>query len=154
MLARIAAVTEPNRPAQHLREALDDYRRKGQINLVDLISLNVEKTLEYISPAGVVVPTVSGHTARMISRFKLPVWIIAVSPQEATCQHLQFAYGVYPWCEKKYPLDWNTFARKLRRTRGMAGKLFVLTEGPSPRNPKANHRLEIIDLDRAEKRAR
>jgi pyruvate kinase len=92
------------------------------------------------------VPTVTGNTARTISRFKLPVWIVAVSPEEATCHGLQFSYGVFPLHEQEHSRDWKTFARRWVRREGLADGLLVLTEGPSRDNPKANHRLEIIDL--------
>ncbi len=32
------------------------------------------------------------------------------------------------------------------QSQGLIEGLVVLTEGPSPDNPKANHRLEVIDL--------
>jgi pyruvate kinase len=82
----------------------------------------------------------------MVSRFKLPVWIAAVSPEEATCHGLQFSYGVHPVCEPEHSRDWKTFARRWVQSEGLADGLVVLTEGPSRDNPEANHRLEIIDL--------
>lgn len=60
---------------------------------VNLISHNVEYTVDDLTPTAVIVPTATGHTARMISRFKLPVWIAAVSSAETTCYGLQFLYG-------------------------------------------------------------
>ena len=92
----------------------------------------------------------SGATARNVARFRLPVWLAAVSPGEATCQALQFSYAVSPVHEPDYPEDWNAFARAWVRERGLKGDLAILTEGPSPRNPDANNRMEIIDLDRAQ----
>ena len=96
MLAQIAAAVEPHRPRYRLEEALKTYGRDGNITLTDLISLSVETTLETASPAAVIVPTRSGYTARMIARFKFPVWVTAVSRHERTCQGLAFSYGVFP----------------------------------------------------------
>jgi pyruvate kinase len=148
MLAQIAAAVEPYRPRYRLEEALKTYGRDGDITLTDLISLSVENTLERVSPAAVIVPTESGYTARMIARFKLPVWITAVSRHESTCQGLAFSYGVYPVHEPEPPFDWKPFARKWLKTHGLKGDLVVLTEGPSIRNEQANNRMELIDLSR------
>jgi pyruvate kinase len=146
MLAQIATAVEPHRPRHRLKEALKTYGRDGNITLTDLISLSVETTLERTSPAAVIVPTRSGYTARMIARFKFPVWVTAVSRHEKTCQGLAFSYGVYPVCQLEPPLDWRPFAREWVETHGLTGKLVVLTEGPSIRNEQANNRMELIDL--------
>jgi pyruvate kinase len=148
MLAKIAVAVEPHRPRYPLEEAVKSYGRDGDITLVDLISLNVENTLERMTPAALIVPTTSGHTARMISRFKLPVWITAVSRHSSTCQGLAFSYGVYPVHEPELPEDWKPFARKWLKDHKIEGNIVILTEGPSKRNPKSNNRLEIIDLER------
>ena len=113
---------------------------------MDLISRNVQRTVVDLAPTAVIVPTATGHTARMISRFKLPVWIVAASPEEATCHGLQFSYGVHPVYEPEPSGDGTTFARLWVQSEGLADGLVVLTEGPSRGNPEANYRLEIIDL--------
>jgi len=148
MLARIAATIEPFRPGYGVRETLRAIGRDGKIGLTDLIALSVETTLNRISPAAVIVPTHSGATARSIARFRLPVWITAVSSSEATCQRLQFSYGVYPMHEPDHPDDWKGYAGKWLQDHEVAGNLVVLTEGPSAKHPRANHRMEIIDIDR------
>lgn len=148
MLAKIAAAIEPRRTDYPVREAVKAYSQEGKIKLSDLIALSVETTLEHISPAVVVVPTRSGATARSIARFRLPVWIAAVSSQETTCQGLQFSYGVYPVHEPDHPEDWNAYVRDWLRSHGVEGNLVVLTEGPSSKHPEANNRMELIDLTR------
>jgi pyruvate kinase len=146
MLAKIAEAIEPHRPAHDVREALKDLDGGGKVSLADLIAFSVETTLERISPAAVFVPTRSGYTARSIARFRLPVWIAAVSSQETTCQGLQFSYGVYPVDEPEHPENWNAFARQWLQKHGVEGDLVILTEGPSSKRPETNNRMEIIDL--------
>jgi pyruvate kinase len=146
MLAKIAAATESHRIAHPVRETLKVDRGNGHVSLVDLIALSVATTVERASPAAVMVPTRSGATARTLSRFKLPVWIAAVSSQEATCQGLQFSYGVYPVHEPEHPEDWNRFARHWLQAEGVEGDFVILTEGPSSKRPETNNRMEIIDL--------
>jgi pyruvate kinase len=127
---------------------LKTYGRDGNITLRDLISLSVETTLERVTPAALIVPTRSGYTARMIARFKLPVWITAVSRHESSCQGLAFSCGVFPVHEPQPPVDWKPFARKWVKAHKIKGNIVVLTEGPSERNPEANNRMELIDLSR------
>jgi pyruvate kinase len=152
MLAKIAATIEPRRTEYPMREDVKQHSREGKISLTDLIALSVETTLEHISPAVVVVPTRSGATARSIARFRLPVWVAGVSSQEATCQGLQFSYGVCPVHEPDHPEDWNTFVRNWLQSHGVEGDLVVLTEGPSSKHPEANNRMELIDLSRTSAR--
>jgi len=146
MLAKIAAAVEPERRQIPVREMFRGVDIKNKVPPARLIDLSVETVIQYASPAAVFVPTRSGATARSIGRFRLPVWIIAVSSQEATCQNLQFSYGVYPVCEKDHPDNWKSFVRDWLARHEVLGDLVVLTEGPSTKHPDANHRMEIIDL--------
>ena len=146
MLARIAAETEPHRRGYRLKEFLESYGRDDDVSQMDLIALAVHSTRERISPAAVLVPTRSGAMARNISRFKLPVWIAAVSSLEETCQALQLSYGVHAIRESDNPSDWKAYARQLVETLQLEGDLVLLTEGPSPERPHASHRMEILDL--------
>jgi pyruvate kinase len=146
MLAKIAAAIEPHRRTHYVRDTLQGTGRDGTITLPDMIAMSVETTFHRISPAAVFVPTHSGYTARSITRFRLPVWIIAVSSQEPTCQNLQFSYGVYPVCTTGHPVDWTEHIRAWVRTHGIDGELAILTEGPSAEFPNTNNRMEIIEL--------
>ena len=148
MLSRIAAAIEPYRTSMSVREALHADRQEDEVRMEDLIALSVETTLKRITPPTVVVPTHSGATARSIARFRLPVWITAVSSQGKTCQDLMFSYGVFPVCEPEHPANWRTWTKNLLANQGLAGDLVVLTEGPSARRPDRNNRMEIIDLTR------
>jgi pyruvate kinase len=94
----------------------------------------------------VIIPTRSGATARRISRFRLPVWISAVSNDHSICQRLQFSYGVNPVQVTDFPDNWKLFARDLMKSYGLEGNLAVLTEGPSPKHPETNNRIELMDL--------
>jgi pyruvate kinase len=146
MLAKIAATVEQSRPMTTVKEPFKGVDLTGKVLPAHLIALSVEACLEYLSPAAVFVPTHSGATARRIGGFRLPVWIIAVSSQEATCQALQFSQGVYPVYEPDHPDDWNAYAKDRLRECGLQGSFAILTEGPSTKHPETNHRMEIIEL--------
>jgi pyruvate kinase len=151
MLAKIAAAVEPERHQIPVREMFQGMDIRDKVPHARLIDLSVETVLEYASPAAVFVPTRSGNTARSICRFRLPVWIIALSSQEATCQNLQFSYGVFPVHEKDHPENWKPYVKELLQRHGIPGDIVVLTEGPSTKHPDANHRMEIINLRSSEK---
>jgi pyruvate kinase len=146
MLVKIAAATEPSRPSYKAREILREYNRKDDVSVRDLLTMSVETIVEHVSPALVLVPSLSGGTAKSITRFRLPVWIAAVSADEAVCQNLTFSYGIYPVHELDPPEIWNEFARNWLRSYGVDGNFVVLSTGPSPKYPQGNNRIEIIDL--------
>ncbi|MCX5882402.1 MAG: pyruvate kinase, partial [Deltaproteobacteria bacterium] len=147
-LAKIAAAVEPHRPTLTVKELYPGINLAGKLRPAHLIALSVETCLEYMLPAAVFAPTHSGETARKIAGFRLPVWTIAVSSLNSTCQALQFSQGVYPVHEPEHPDDWNAYARNWLLEHELPGNFALLTEGPSSKYPKANNRLEIIDLMR------
>ena len=146
MLAKIAAAVEPERRQIPVKEMFEGIDLMGKIKPEHLIAGSVETSLELVTPAAVFVPTRTGATARSIDRFRLPVWIIAVSSEEATCQNLQFSFGVYPVCEKDHPEKWKPYVKEWLERLGLQGDIVVLTEGPSRKHPDTNHRMEVIDL--------
>lgn len=148
MLVNIAEAIEPYRPGYRVREALKSIVTGKKATSGDLISLSVEGALERMPISAVVVTSHGGSTARRLARLRLPVWVAAVTSQEATCQSLQFSYGVHPVYEREDPESWTAYTRKWVSTEGLTGSLAILIEGPSPRNPDANHKLEIVDLKR------
>ena len=153
MLTKIAAATEPHRRSHGLKDALLTHSRNGSVRISDLIALSVEAIMERIAPAAVFVPTRSGATARSIARFSLPVWIVGVSTQEATCQRLMFTSGVYPVYEPDHPEDWNSYVKDWLQAHEVKGNLVILTEGPSSKHPEANNRMEIIEIKGEAKRS-
>ena len=146
MLARIAAAAESRRPSHGVRDTLREYDRRGESSARDLITRSVETIVRRVSPALVLVPSLSGATARNITRYRLPAWIAVVTEDRKVCQDLIFSYGILPVREADHPEDWNAYARRLLDKHAIAGNFVVLATGPSPRNPKANNRIELIDL--------
>ncbi len=148
MLAKIAAETEPHRKQYRLKEILETHDYEKSPSMVDLIALSVYHTLQELTAAAVFVPSFTGATARNVTRFMLPEWIMAVSSKESTCQDLLFSYGVFPIHETDHPEDWRGYSKNILQSHGLEGRYVVLTEGPSRINPQNNNRMEIIDLER------
>jgi pyruvate kinase len=146
MLVKIAAATESHRSAFGLPHASEAIARDEDISSEELIAAGVETTVRRITPATIIVPTRGGATARSVARFRLPVWITAVSSEPKTCQDLLFSYGVFPVHEPEHPDNWKRWTREWFAAQGLAGRFVVLTEGPSRKHPDRNNRMEIIDL--------
>ncbi|MEO6027375.1 MAG: pyruvate kinase [Candidatus Binatia bacterium] len=145
MLARIAAFTETHRPRRGLAAERQPSLRDGA-SVGDRIASLVEHALETLPIDLVMVPTRGGTTARSISRFKPPVWIVAPSGDPAVCQGLVFSYGVHPVDLAEEPASWATFAAEWLREHGVVAERVMLAAGPSARNPTANYRIEFMPL--------
>ncbi len=146
MLAKIAVTAEKERTPYRIEELLREYGTLDITDVRDLLVLGVEAILKRTRPSALIVPTHSGATARSMARFRLPIWITAVSSREKTCQELLFSYGVYPVHEPDHPSDWHAFIENWLSFHALPADFAVLTEGPSSRYPHTNYRIELIDL--------
>jgi len=146
MLAGIAAAVEPSRPKQRTSQIVGTAE-DAPPRAVDLIAESIYHTVRRIQPWAVLVPTRSGATARNVGRFRLPVWVVAMSPSEATCQALQFSYGVHAIKADQDRADWGDCVRRWLAEQGITDGLALLAQGPSAQNPCGNHRMEIVELD-------
>ncbi|MHB8205038.1 MAG: pyruvate kinase [Desulfomonilaceae bacterium] len=147
-LSRIASATEAYRCQRPIGHFLAMPEIDEKLNIRDLIAVSVKNAVEHIQPAVIFAPTRSGASARSMSRFKLPVWVIAVSSLQTTCRRLQFSYGVIPELVDEDPDDWRAFTGDWLTRHDINGKLVVLTQGPSAKHPETNNRMEIVDLSR------
>lgn len=146
MLARIAAEVEPERVMPPFARSVGASKAGAVAPPVDLLASCVYHTVEDAEPRAIMVPSDSGRTARSIARFRLPVWVIAFSPKPATCQALQFSYGILPVSIEGGRRDWSQFVREWLAEREVHQGLVLLTQGPTEQDPQGNHRLEILEL--------
>ena len=147
MLAKIAAFTETHRPPRSFAAQREFAQEKAASSGRDRMASLVEHALYTVPSDLLVVPTRGGTGARAISCFKPPVWIIAPSSDPAVCQNLAFSYGVCPVDLAEQPDDWREWTSRWVRENGIAAERVMLVAGPSPRNPKANYRIELMRLD-------
>jgi len=147
MLAKIAAFTEAHRPRATVAARRDFLQQKMTTIGGDRMASVVEHALDTVPCDVVLVPTRGGTVARAISRFKPSVWIIAPSSDPTVCQNLAFSYGVHPVDLPEEPDDWRQWVTRWLDTNGITAERVMLVAGPSPRNPNANHRIELMRLD-------
>jgi pyruvate kinase len=146
MLADIACYTEQHqRPDRHidLNVVLDPQQT---IDGAVALSSIVENALRTVSCASVFIPTRTGKTARMISRFAPEVWIVAISQSHQVCQGLTFSYGVHPVQLSQEPENWCEFAQPWLHQRDIKGSFALLVAGPSSHKPDANYRMEFLSI--------
>lgn len=141
MLAEIASATEPHRSIDRKLERLDE-----QNNPETLIAHNIQSSVRNSNPEAIIIPTRSGHMARNVAKYKLPIWITAFSSEEKTCQALQFSYGVFPVKAEKDLAEWTPFLRDWFKEQQVNNGSAIIAQGPSPEHPLTNHRMGFIDL--------
>jgi pyruvate kinase len=146
MLATIAAATERERPPARLHDLRARPLDRPLATPAEAMASVVEHALNTVPCAALFVPTHTGTTARMISRFKPGIWIVSLTRDPAVAQALAFSYGVHPLDTVDDPDDWRDFAAGWLREHGLAGRLVMLVAGPFTHHPDANHRIEFIQL--------
>jgi pyruvate kinase len=144
MLARIAAFTESQRPRQSLALRRELVQQSDEMTGSARMASLVEHAMDTVPCDLVLVPTRGGTTARVISRSKPGPWIVSPSSDPAACQGLAFSYGVHPVDLPEEPADWRHFAAQWSAAHGVTVSRVMLVAGPSPRNPTANHRIELM----------
>lgn len=147
MMTCIAQETEPHVSVPDVAQLLQEAKRSGEISKPDLISLSIFLTVEAVNTVAVMTPSLSGATARRVGRFRLPVWIIAVSPNQSACQGLQFSYGVYDVHELERPESWHMYARVWFQEHDFTEGLAILTHGSGTAHGGGTNQIEVIDLD-------
>lgn len=147
VMSRIARVTEPIIQPLDVAEVLEAAKSRNVSDRDRLLSISIFLSVEAVAPVAVVTPTLSGDTARLLTRFRLPVWIFASSPNRSTCQQLQFSYGVYPFYSETRPKIWAQFARNLLVQRGIDRGVAILTYGTGTISEQTTTRIEFLDLE-------
>jgi pyruvate kinase len=148
VMARIAQATEPHCLSSEVVKKMEYNRHDADLDVNRVISLVIDFSTKICQPAAVVAPTISGRTARLISRFRLPMWVVAVSPSEATCQSLQFSYGVYAVHEKSRPSNWEQYSRDWLAAYGLNGEMALLTQGSGTGQTGSTNKIGFIELSK------
>ena len=128
-MARIAEHTEKNIHYAK-RFAKSEFKIK---NTVDAISHATCSMAMDIGAKAIVVCTLSGMTARMVSRFRSPVDILAIATNERTYRKLALSWGVTPIiCEEFNSTEVLFYTAKKLAEQTMKleqGDLIVITGG-------------------------
>jgi pyruvate kinase len=78
------------------KELLSARSKDTDHNITDAIGQSVAHTALNLEVNAIITPTESGHTARMISKYRPKAPIIAVTSNENVVRRLALVWGVYP----------------------------------------------------------
>ncbi|MCL1808561.1 MAG: pyruvate kinase [Clostridiales bacterium] len=94
-MSKIAEKTESSINYKLFERRFTD-REKSSIGITDAISDATCKAAQALGASAIIAVTLSGQSARMISKFRPDVPIIAFSPNKKTYYHLSLSWGVTP----------------------------------------------------------
>ncbi|HLU67463.1 MAG TPA: pyruvate kinase alpha/beta domain-containing protein, partial [Kofleriaceae bacterium] len=142
---RIAKETEA-----HLQPRLEPEPEEADAATITqgYVAASVAHLAQRVRPAGILVPSHGGTMPRRIARYRLPAWITAVSAAEATCQALQFVYGVEAVHQVEPPASWYAFAREhfAGHPGAEPGAHILLTQDVESAECPSVSRLELVEL--------
>lgn len=92
MMHNIAMKTETALDNQHI---LKIRSKSIDMNITDAISQSVTHTAMNLSASAIITPTESGYTARMISKYRPMMPIVAVTSSERVSRQLSLVWGVH-----------------------------------------------------------
>jgi len=102
----VEAVRTMDQVARRAEEALDPEECMRRVGTVSEPSQAIARaTVEIAQELGVgaiITSTISGHTARMVSRFRPRVPVIAATPDPATWRRMALIWGVVPLLVPRY----------------------------------------------------
>ncbi|MBU0627646.1 MAG: pyruvate kinase [Nanoarchaeota archaeon] len=127
MMQKIANQIEPRMDFKS-----DPYSR-SKLSIEDSLSKNVCQTAHEVKAKAIITCTLSGHTAKVISRKKPTTTIIAVTPKKKEIKKLNLWWGVHPLLiEKPKSADSlmeNAIDLVLKRGLIKRGDIVVITAG-------------------------
>lgn len=148
-MANIAVATEAmcyqNGESNNIRRQMcrDVLNGVSTLSMTDTICLNAVEAVEKLKAKFILAQTTSGSTARHISRFKPPCWILAFSSHRKICEFLTLSYGVYPFlANRDHPL------RLLKKT-GLVkkGDIIILTQRRFSSHAGHTDSLGVVNFD-------
>ena len=134
MMCHIIESTEEHLDYEALLDKAQVHRKKG---VSSAIGYSTVATAANLNAKCIITPTLSGATARVVSKFKPKAPVIGVSPNDDTLRKMQIFRGVYPVKSIRLETteDICEDAINLVRAKQLveAGDIVVLTAGiPSP----------------------
>ena len=153
MMVHIVENTEEHLDYEVILEKAAEHMRKGISSAIGYASVAAADNL---GAKCIVTPSVSGATARVVSKFKPKADIIGVTPNESTLRRMQIYWGVRPYKSIEFNTteDILTGAIELISAKQVVepGDIIVLTAGiPSPNIKRSKEgvsnmmRIAVID---------
>ena len=105
-------------------ELLDKAMRSEKQDVTGSLVYSVTECANRLKCKAIVTPTISGYTARKMSRFRPSCPILALTPNDSVARTLSLNYGVYTVINKKI----KNFDKMLEESKTSARTIFSLEE--------------------------
>lgn len=130
MMSNIALSAEK---ALNHEDILSYLSKNSEHNMTDAICQSVAHTAINLDVGAIVTPTESGHTARMVSKYRPKAPIVAVTSNEEIVRRLSLVWGVYPQIGQKVSstdeMLENAVTESLNSNLVKHGDLIIITGG-------------------------
>ncbi|SHJ95008.1 pyruvate kinase [Hathewaya proteolytica DSM 3090] len=114
-------------------EVIRNRKSIKQITVPDAISMATCTTAKQLNAKAIITSTQSGHTAKMVSKYRPESPIIAVTPYESVARKLALCWGVYSVYSEKVNTTDDMIKQAVKKTQEHGyvenGDLVVLTAG-------------------------
>lgn len=102
-MVKIAVRTESDMPYSQLFSVRE---KEGKPDMTTAISHATCMTAIDLDAKAIITVSKSGHTARMISKYRPGCQIVGCSPDEHTCRQLNLSWGVFPvYIKEEYSME-------------------------------------------------
>ncbi len=134
------------------RIAMMPMSRPKTEGIAGAVSHAARETAQDLDAAAIITPTVSGHTARMVSRYRPTVPIVAVTPSPMVQRQLCLYWGVYPLLAKRTANTDQMLADAVNAAREhqlvQPGELVVVTGGAAGSAPGTTNLIKVQVVER------
>lgn len=145
MLSAWQAPTSP--PGAHSHQQPD-----GTKNIAEAVSHAACATAGDLDAAAIITPTASGHTARMVAKYRPAMPIIAVTPSPMVQRQLCLYWGVYPLLAKRTANTDEMLADAVSAAKAHSfvrpGDLVVMTAGAAGSTPGTTNLIRVQVIER------
>ena len=123
-LETMSKIMEATEQDQNYYEFLDTTMRSEKQDITGSVAYSAVECAIRLKCKAIVTPTISGYTARKISRFRPSCPIIAITPDINVVKNLSLYYGIYPVLEN----DVNSFDKIMKTSKEKAKNTLKLDE--------------------------
>lgn len=124
-LSMMSKIIESAEEDMDYHELLDQAMRTERQDTTGSLAYSVVECANRLKVAVIVAPTMSGYTAKKISRFRPTCPILAMSPDLETVKSLNVYYGVYPVLIE----NTKSFDKMMELSKTKATQKFMISEG-------------------------
>lgn len=120
----MSKIIEETEVDQNYYEFLDTTMRTEKQDITGSVAYSAVECAIRLKCKAIVTPTISGYTARKISRFRPNCPIVAITPDINVVKNLKLYYGIYPVLES----DINSFDKIMKISKEKTKKILKLEE--------------------------